>query len=115
MIPHKTARGAAALERLKVFEGIPPAYSKQKRMVLPQALRVLRLHPSRKYTILKRLSHEFGWKYMDTVDELETKRKEAGKAYYVKKLRLAKLKREAEGKVSKELKSVNGELLKLGY
>ena len=43
MIPHKTARGAAALERLKVFEGIPPPYDKKKRVVVPQALRVLRL------------------------------------------------------------------------
>merc|ERR1712216_5866 len=28
MIPHKTARGAAAMERLKCFEGIPPPYDK---------------------------------------------------------------------------------------
>ena len=28
MLPHKTARGQAALERLKVFEGIPPPYDK---------------------------------------------------------------------------------------
>lgn len=36
MIPHKTARGAAALERLKVFEGVPPPYDKQKKMVVPR-------------------------------------------------------------------------------
>ena len=24
MVPHKTARGGAALERLKAFEGVPP-------------------------------------------------------------------------------------------
>ena len=28
MIPHKTARGAAALERLKAFEGVPAPYDK---------------------------------------------------------------------------------------
>ena len=28
MLPHKTAKGQAALERLKVFEGIPPPYDK---------------------------------------------------------------------------------------
>ena len=28
MLPHKTARGQAALERLKVFEGIPAPYDK---------------------------------------------------------------------------------------
>ncbi|GKZ78717.1 60S ribosomal protein L13A [Aspergillus niger] len=31
MIPHKTARGAAAMEHLKVFEGVPPPYDKKKR------------------------------------------------------------------------------------
>ena len=28
MLPHKTAKGQAALERLMVFEGIPPPYDK---------------------------------------------------------------------------------------
>lgn len=67
MIPHKTARGAAALNRLKTFEGIPPPYDKKKRMVVPQALRVLRLKPGRKYCTVGRLGHEFGWKYQDVV------------------------------------------------
>ena len=72
MVPHKTKRGAEALGRLKVafiiislfwavynlycwllygkqvFEGIPPPYDKQKRMVVPSALRVLRLKPGRR-------------------------------------------------------------------
>ncbi|RVW23117.1 60S ribosomal protein L13a-4 [Vitis vinifera] len=43
MIPHKTKRGAAALARLKAYEGIPPPYDKMKRMVIPDALKVLRL------------------------------------------------------------------------
>ena len=67
MIPHKTARGAAAMERLKVFEGVPAPYDKVKRMVVPQALRVLRLKPGRKYCTVGRLSHEVGWKYQDVV------------------------------------------------
>ena len=70
MIPHKTARGAAAMERLKVFEGVPPPYDKKKRMVVPQALRVLRLKPGRKYCTVGRLSHEVGWKYKDVVARL---------------------------------------------
>lgn len=39
MIPHKTKRGAAALARLKTFEGVPPPYDKIKRMVIPDALK----------------------------------------------------------------------------
>ena len=67
MLPHKTARGTAALERLKTFEGVPPPYDHQKRVVVPQALRVLRLKPGRKYCSVGRLGHEFGWKYQDVV------------------------------------------------
>lgn len=55
------------MERLKVFEGIPPPYDRKKRMVVPQALRVLRLKPGRKYCTVGRLGHEFGWKYQDVV------------------------------------------------
>jgi hypothetical protein len=32
MIPHKTTRGSTALERMKVFEGIPAPFDKMKRM-----------------------------------------------------------------------------------
>lgn len=67
MVPHKTARGKAAMERLKVFEGVPPPYDKKKRMVVPQALRILRLKPGRKFCTVGRLSHEVGWKYQDVV------------------------------------------------
>ncbi|NAV55484.1 hypothetical protein FGF86_23465, partial [Salmonella sp. zj-f77] len=30
MLPHKTPKGAAALERLKIFEGIPTPYDRVK-------------------------------------------------------------------------------------
>lgn len=53
MLPHKTARGAAAIERLKLFEGVPPPYDRKKKMVVPDALRVLRLKPGRKYCTVK--------------------------------------------------------------
>jgi hypothetical protein len=68
MIPHKTARGTAALNRLKVFEGVPPPYDRKKRVVVPQALRVLRLRPGRKYCSVGRIAHEFGWKHQDVVE-----------------------------------------------
>jgi len=85
MIAHKTPRGMAALERLKVFEGVPPPYDTTKRMVVPQALRVLRLKPGRKYCSVGRLSHEVGWKYQDVVARLEERRKAKGAAYYERK------------------------------
>eukprot|EP00271_Cylindrocystis_brebissonii_P010339 TRINITY_DN26508_c0_g1_i1.p1 TRINITY_DN26508_c0_g1~~TRINITY_DN26508_c0_g1_i1.p1 ORF type:complete len:226 (+),score=52.13 TRINITY_DN26508_c0_g1_i1:43-678(+) len=82
MIPHKTKRGAAALERLKVFEGIPTPYDKMKRKVIPDALKVLRLKPGHKFCSLARLSHEVGWHHWDTIKELEEKRKEKSAEYY---------------------------------
>ncbi|KAK8096994.1 60S ribosomal protein l16 [Apiospora kogelbergensis] len=36
MIPHKTARGAAALQRLKVFEGVPPPTTSRRRWSFPR-------------------------------------------------------------------------------
>ena len=45
MIPHKTKRGMEALNRLKVFDGVPPPYDRMKRMVVPSALRVVKLAP----------------------------------------------------------------------
>src|SRR2546421_12393511 len=87
MIPHKTSRGTAALKRLKIFEGIPPLYTWQKRMVVPAALRVLKLKPGRKYTTISRLSSEVGWKYQDVIKKLETKRKERSHEYYLQKKR----------------------------
>jgi len=95
MLPHKSARGKHALERLKVFEGVPPPYDKVKRQVVPEALRVKRLNPRRKYTVLGRLSSEVGWKYLDIVQTLETKRKTASKAYYLRKKALDSLRAKA--------------------
>jgi large subunit ribosomal protein L13Ae len=115
MIPHKTSRGAAALEKVKVFEGVPPPYDKVKRLVIPSALRVLRLKPGRKTTLLKRISSEFGWKYADVVDKLEEKRKAKGKVYHEKKKALIKARKAAAVKASSDLKTVNATLEKFGY
>jgi len=114
MIPHKTARGAAAMERLKVFEGVPPPYDKVKRMVVPRALRVLRLKPGRKYCTVGRLSHEVGWKYKDVVETLEERRKVKGSAYYARKKLQQKHLAEAK-KSTKGTDKTQKELAALGY
>jgi len=91
MLPHKLHRGKEALERLKVYEGIPPPYDKQKRVVVPSALRVLRLKPRRKYCQLARLSHEVGWKYQTVVATLEKRRKLKSSAFHKRKVQRTKL------------------------
>ncbi|URE48861.1 60S ribosomal protein [Musa troglodytarum] len=60
MIPQKTKRGAAALARLKAYEGVPPPYDKIKRMA------------GHKYRLLGRLSSEVGWNHYDTIKENAT-------------------------------------------
>ncbi|KAG6394851.1 hypothetical protein SASPL_145441 [Salvia splendens] len=96
MIPHKTKRGEAALARLKVYEGVPPPYDKIKRMVIPDALKVLRLQAGHKYCLLGRLSSEVGWNHYDTIRELEKKRKDRAQVTYEKRKQLNKLRAKAE-------------------
>merc|ERR1739848_100326 len=96
MLPHKTKRGQAALDRLKVFDGVPPPYDKRKRMVVPAALKIVRLKPTRKYALLGRLAHEVGWKYQAITATLEEKRKEKSKLHYKKKKALITMRKKAE-------------------
>merc|ERR1712154_46116 len=91
MVPHKTERGKAALKRLVTYEGIPPPYDKKKKMVVPSALKVLRLKPGRKFCSLGRLAHEVGWKYQDVVETLEAKRKVKSEAFHKKKSAVDKI------------------------
>ncbi|KAM7521816.1 hypothetical protein LguiA_011718 [Lonicera macranthoides] len=105
MIPHKTKRGAAALARLKVYEGVPPPYDKMKRMVIPDALKVLRLQAGHKYCLLGQLSSEVGWNHYDTIKELENKRKERAQVAYERKKQLTKLRVKAEKAAEEKLGS----------
>merc|ERR1712137_1226381 len=111
MVPHKTARGAAALDRLKSFEGIPHPYDRKKRMVVPAALKVLRLRPHRKYCRLGNLAHSVGWKHNALTKRLEDQRRVKSAAYYKRKLALQKVKKTAAKTVSKGCKDT---LAKLG-
>ncbi|KAF4370265.1 hypothetical protein G4B88_012949 [Cannabis sativa] len=105
MIPHKTKRGAAALERLKAYEGVPAPYDRTKRMVIPDALKVLRLQKGHKYCLLGRLSSEVGWNHYDTIRELEKKRKEKAQVSYERKKQLNKLRLKAETTADEKLGS----------
>merc|ERR1712048_539713 len=85
MIPHKTPRGQKALTLLSTFEGIPPPFDKKKRMVIPTALKVLRLKPGRDFTVIRDLAHSIGWKHKDLIAKLEEKRKVESQVFYQKK------------------------------
>merc|ERR1712228_675880 len=85
MVPHKTPRGAAALDRLRSFEGIPHPYDRKKRMGIPQALKVLRIRPERRFCRLGELSSHVGWKHDNLVQRLESQRKVKSAAYFAKR------------------------------
>lgn len=136
MVPHKLYKGAAAMARLKVFEGIPRPYDKMKRMVVPVACRGNNLTPGRRYTLLGRMSSKFGWQHRDLIERLEEKRKTLSRARYLKRAAKEKIKRKAmknledpyaESKFNRalfnkdvgykttEMKKINLELAKYGY
>eukprot|EP00947_MAST-08B_sp_MAST-8B-sp1_P002008 g2008.t1 len=85
MIPHKTVRGAAAMQRLQTFDGIPKPFDQMKRMVVPNALRVNRLKNGRKFCVLGDLAHGVGWKHQALVGRLEDKRKTRSAAFFEQK------------------------------
>ena len=72
MVPQKTKRGQAALDRLKCFEGIPAPYDTQKRMVIPDALKVLRLGAGHKNVTLGALSSTVSAPFILCVEEIDS-------------------------------------------
>ena len=116
MLPRKTDRGEHAMSRLKVFEGIPHPYDRKKRMIVTDALRLLKLKSFRPSCQLKELCVRVGWKHNATVERLEAKRVERAKKYFetktaADKLRLQKEKLQASGSI----KEINEKLAKFGY
>ncbi len=113
MLPHKSARGAAALGRLKVFEGVPAPYDTKKREVVPDALRAVKLSSFRKFCTLGNLSSEVGWGKRTLVENLENKRRERAAAWHKKRIESANKVRKALN--LKEIDKVRAELATFGY
>merc|ERR1711934_1329908 len=84
MIPHKFYRGSAAFQRVKCLEGIPEPFNSVKRVVVPDALRIQRLRPGRKFSNLGKLASDLGWGYKDIVAKYEERRKERNAEWYAK-------------------------------
>lgn len=115
MLPHNNKRGKEALGRLKAFEGIPPPYNQRKRMIVPSALRIIRLKPGRKYCDLNRLAHEVGWKYQAVTATLEERRKAKSAVFAGRsKLKLA-LDRKAKELVADKIKKQQKVIEQYGY
>lgn len=115
MVHQKTARGQEALSRLSTFEGIPEPYDKQKRVVVPAALRVMRLKSCRAHTVLGELADSVGWKHRDLLKKLEDKRRAQAAEFYEKKKEKAALREKAIEAAGSELAKVNEVLAGYGY
>lgn len=113
MLPHKSPRGAAALGKLKVFEGIPSPYDQKKRMNVPDALKTLRMLARRKYCSLAELATITGWTKEGTVAQLEEKRKVKSAAFYALKQKKEEARTKAAG--DNKLNAFNKELAKFGF
>lgn len=113
MVPHKTARGAAALGKLKVFEGCPAPYDTKKREVIPDAMRAVKLSSFRKFCVLGDLSSQVGWGKQTLINELEDKRKTRAADWHKKRIEKANKVRKALN--VKEVNAVKAELAKYGY
>ncbi len=113
MTPRKTARGEAAMARLKTFDGIPYPYDHKRRMVIPDALKCLHLRDYRKYTVLGELAAEMGWKLAKVVDKLEDRRREKSQKYWELKQKKITARKSAEK--HKDLQGIKKELEKFGF
>merc|ERR1711979_80951 len=91
------------MDRLKSFEGIPHPYDKKKRVVIPAAIKHLRMKPTRKFCMLGDLATKVGWKQHDIIKRLNAKRVVKSKAYFAKKQAEAKSYKAAVKSVSKDL------------
>eukprot|EP00555_Chaetoceros_dichaeta_P008292 CAMPEP_0198254060 /NCGR_PEP_ID=MMETSP1447-20131203/4426_1 /TAXON_ID=420782 /ORGANISM="Chaetoceros dichaeta, Strain CCMP1751" /LENGTH=200 /DNA_ID=CAMNT_0043939975 /DNA_START=79 /DNA_END=681 /DNA_ORIENTATION=- len=115
MVHQKTSRGQDAIGRLSTFEGIPSPYDKKKRVVIPAALRILRLKTIRDYTVIGELADSVGWKHKDLLKRLEDQRKIKAQEFFEKKKSAALLKQKATAAAGDELAAVNKTLEAAGY
>ena len=89
MTPRYTARGVASLKRLRAYDGIPYPYDHKRRMVVPEALKVLRIKNHRKFCKLGDLAEKRGWTKGEVISRLEARRKEkASKFWEMKKKKI---------------------------
>jgi large subunit ribosomal protein L13Ae len=85
-----------------------------KKMVIPDALKAVKLAPRAKYTILGNVAKDCGWTQQELIDELEEKRITKNHEWYVKKVEQEKAECDAIKK-NAEVKKIDEELAQYGY
>ena len=92
---------------------MPAPYDKVKRVVVPEALKAIRMRADRNFCVLGNLSQEFGWNYGPLVERLEAQRKIKEQAFYAEKKAKATLQTKAAGAV--DLSAVDKVLAPIGF
>ena len=113
MIPHKTYRGKQAMARMQTFEGVPEPFDKKKRMVVPNALKVLHVKTYRKTTVLGEMASQSGWKHADLIKKLEAQRIAKSQEFYVEKK--ASVVKKAKAEAAAGCDKINSTLESFGY
>lgn len=116
MLPRKTDRAEQAMARLKVFEGVPHPYDKKKRMVVTDALKLIKVRSYRPCCYLRDLCTRIGWGFDSVVERLEAKRTQRAKKYHENKLAADQLRaKKAKLEASSSIAEINAKLAKFGY
>ena len=114
MLPHKTQKGAAALGRLKCFDGVPLSLNAKKKLVVPDALKSVRLRPRSKYCNVGDIAKECGWTKSELIESLESKRITKNREWHLRRVKTVK-NRNNVLKTNKAIADVNKELANYGY
>jgi large subunit ribosomal protein L13Ae len=114
MLPHKTPKGAAALGRLKCFDGVPLSLNTKKKMVVPDALKSVRLRPRSKYCNIGDLAKECGWTKSELIETLEAKRTTKNREWHLRRVKSNKNTKSVL-KTNQAINNVNQELATYGY
>jgi large subunit ribosomal protein L13Ae len=114
MIPHKTKKGAAAMGRLKCFDGCPLSWNAKKKMVIPDALKVVRLKPRSRHCVLGAVLTQCGWNNAELLRDLEVNRAARNSTWNATRVKRVK-DRATRLQNNAELTKVNSELAAYGY
>ncbi|OIR56788.1 MAG: 60S ribosomal protein L13A [Amphiamblys sp. WSBS2006] len=114
MVPHKTARGEASMERLKTFDGIPAEFSTVSCAIVPEAHRTHAIKRGYVTVELGKVAASFGWKHAEVIKRAgERRSEELEKTAEEKKTQSAAEKNFIQS--SSELQKIEESLLSLGY
>jgi large subunit ribosomal protein L13Ae len=114
MLKHKSPKGAAALGRLKTFDGVPLSYNGKKRVYVTDALRSTRLKPKSRYCILGDVAAECGWTKRDLIQGLEAKRLDRNRTWHAQRVKRVQASRKVV-KTDSEVQKINKELEAYGF